>query len=260
MARRTAVRLRGQGGLAWRALPALRLLFRAAGRSWNDFYAWMLDRQERANSIDSIIGRGRSHPGADKGLYDLSRGRYHAEYLKRHGLRPEHRLLDIGCGYGRTAVAVLPYLEPGHYIGTELSRQRLRLARELVAREGLCDRDPRFVLSIDNAMPELDAACVDVIWAQSVFTHMPREEAHMLLAACRRVLVPGGRMLFNYASSPDDAVHERNVKDFCYPDRVMAAMVRSAGFALEVMDDWQDDLQPQHRARHNRMLKLTARD
>ncbi|MFD1808433.1 hypothetical protein ACFSHQ_10805 [Gemmobacter lanyuensis] len=44
------------------------------------------------------------------------------QMLLAEGLRPCHRLLDIGCGPLRTGCRAVPYLNPGNYWGTDLSR------------------------------------------------------------------------------------------------------------------------------------------
>lgn len=249
------MRIRGQGGLLWKMLPLVRLGFSFLGRDWNQFYAWMLNRQEQRNTIGLILRRSRRSPGKDKGLYDVSRGEYHLEYLKRYGLLPGHCILDFGCGFGRTAIPLLGYLKPGRYVGVELSAERIRLAREWVARDGLEDTRPRWIVSMDSSMPYLEDGSVDYIWANSVFTHMPRGETEKAILGAWRVMQPGGVALFNYSISADDSVRNSGIKDFQYPPGLIEGLVRKTGFAVERLDDWQDDLVEEQRAKHNIMLK-----
>jgi hypothetical protein len=42
-------------------------------------------------------------------------GKIQYEFLLDQGLKPEHRLLDIGCGCLRGGVHFTPYLNPGNY-------------------------------------------------------------------------------------------------------------------------------------------------
>jgi ubiquinone/menaquinone biosynthesis C-methylase UbiE len=256
------LKLKGQGQVLWRFLPVVQFAFRLVGRGWNHFYGWMLDRQEQRNTIHTILKRAakRQAPGKDMGLYDLSRGVYHADYLFRHGLKPAHRILDIGCGFGRTGIPLIKRMDKGTYVGVELSAERIRLAREWTALEGLEPREPRWIVAFDNTLPYLADGEIDCVWAQSVLTHMPEDEIRVLLPAVRRVLKPGGTMLFNFTLSPDGSPHRSSVKDYQYPAALMTDLCRTLGFGVEVLDDWQDDLDPDSRALHNMMLKLRKAD
>lgn len=253
------VGLSGRSGLRWRALPVVKYVFFSIGRRWNDFYAWMLDRQERANSIDRILARDRHVAGKDKGLYDISRGPVHAKFLQAQGLKPAHRLLDFGCGYGRTAIAILDYLEPGNYIGVDLSAERIRLCHEYVEREGLDDRKPTFMASKDNAMGYLEDASVDAIFATSVFSHMPFREWREVLTAGRRVLRPGGWFIMNYHLSETGERVVNDLKDFYYTEAEVASLFDELCYDVEPLDGWHDDLAPENRDPLIRMVKLTPK-
>ena len=41
------------------------------------------------------------------------------DFLRRQGLRPDHFLLDVGCGSLSAAIRLLPYMLPSHYWGFE---------------------------------------------------------------------------------------------------------------------------------------------
>ncbi|HXG47860.1 MAG TPA: hypothetical protein VNO52_09560, partial [Methylomirabilota bacterium] len=53
---------------------------------------------------------------------------YQLRVLQANGLRPEHRLLDIGCGPLQGGVAFIGYLAPGHYVGVDRSTRNLAAA------------------------------------------------------------------------------------------------------------------------------------
>ena len=39
--------------------------------------------------------------------------------MVEHGLKPEHKLLDVGCGPLRGGIKFINYLEPGNYYGVD---------------------------------------------------------------------------------------------------------------------------------------------
>jgi SAM-dependent methyltransferase len=45
-------------------------------------------------------------------------------YFKQFGLRPEHSVLDIGCGIGRMAIPLTRFLT-GHYEGFDIVRSEI---------------------------------------------------------------------------------------------------------------------------------------
>jgi hypothetical protein len=65
-------------------------------------------------TLDSLIA---SH-GREEAMSLIVGGQYHAigilesSALITHGLRPEHNVIDVGCGSGRLAVALRFYLTP----------------------------------------------------------------------------------------------------------------------------------------------------
>jgi ubiquinone/menaquinone biosynthesis C-methylase UbiE len=91
------------------------------------------------------------------------------------------RILDLGCGEGGT----LRHLgEPAGAVGVDLFPDKLRFAKEHV-------RGARFVAASADALPFPDAA-FDQVVVRDVLHHVPAPSR--LLAECRRVLAPGGRV------------------------------------------------------------------
>ena len=123
--------------IRWFSLPAIKLLFFGLGKSWNDFYGWMLDYQDRKVTLEQILSR-KGPSDRYKGLWHWEVGENFLKYMVKHGLRPHHTVLDLGCGYGRCAIPIMKYQNKnGKYIGSEISRQRLALAKQWIEREGL---------------------------------------------------------------------------------------------------------------------------
>ena len=71
------------------------------------------------NFYAEALRKGR-HRDIVGGRWDET-GRIQLKILEEHGLQPHHHLLDIGCGSLRLGCKAVPYLDPGHYWGTDLS-------------------------------------------------------------------------------------------------------------------------------------------
>ncbi len=253
------VRLIGTRNLRWKMLPFARWAFVIFGRSWNDFYRWMLNLQERNTTLDMIFTRpgGTKEGERRRGLYAWGRGEYYLEFMRNHGLKPEHRVLDFGCGYGRAAIPLLKFLNAGNYIGSELCDKRIELAEEWVTREGLDNKEPQFVISTDNSMPYLQDKSIDVFWTYSVFTHVPEKEVHQILEALKRILRPKGVIYFNYCAPMEGSPPPPpTLEDFYWEHDKLADVVRSHGYKCELADDWDDSLDAK-RNEEPAMLMLT---
>lgn len=127
-----------------------------------------------------------------------------ASLLKDHaGMSPQSRVLEIGCGCGRTAYALARYLDHGRYVGMDIERVSLEsCARSRV----LTEKGFRFdAMDVRNAEynPEgrysakdyrfpYDDGAFDVVFLVSVFTHMLTDDVKNYIAEISRLLAPGG--------------------------------------------------------------------
>lgn len=147
-------------------------------------------------------GRHRDIVG---GLWDEI-GHLQFSFLIARGLRPEHRVLDIGCGSGRAGVLLAPYLQPYHYFGIDRSAALLKAAeRELAAANvsGAFRETHTFDV---GGWPPFDFAI-----AHSVFTHIPVARLTDCLGAIQPAMRPGAQVLATFFIAPDvdEHRHER---------------------------------------------------
>jgi len=146
------------------------------------------------------------HRGIVGGLWDEI-GRLQFEFLVGQGLRPEHYLLDIGCGSLRGGVHFIAYLEPGHYYGVDKSQELLEAGRRIeLPRYGLVERAPLLV-----EMEDFDFATLGRVFeyalAHSLFTHLPLNSIVRCVMNIDRVLVPGGRFYATFFENPKGKFH-----------------------------------------------------
>ncbi|MBD9436739.1 class I SAM-dependent methyltransferase [Pseudoxanthomonas sp. PXM03] len=115
------------------------------------------------------------------------------EYLLlRHlGLQPDHKLVDVGCGSGRLAFQLREFLL-GEYVGIDVVPDLFRYA------ERKCNRqDWHFYAAPGTTIPEPDCSA-DFVTFFSVFTHLQFEESYRYLQEAKRVLKPGGKIVFSF--------------------------------------------------------------
>jgi len=122
--------------------------------------------------------------------------------------KPACRVLDIGCGCGRTARALVKDHSVREYIGFDVIPESIEWCRNFIEPEA-----PRFkffhydlysaeynpggkLYTHDFRFPCADAS-VDVAFACSVFTHILQPDAEHYLREIRRVLRPDGDALLS---------------------------------------------------------------
>ena len=140
------------------------------------------------------------HRQAVGGLWEEI-GRLQFDFMVDRGLRPEHQLLDIGCGSLRGGVRFVEYLDPGHYVGVDVSADLLAAGRGELRRRGLLEKNPALIedgsFSFSSIGREFDYAI-----AQSVFTHLPLNSIHRCLVSVSEVLRPSGELYATFFDHP----------------------------------------------------------
>ena len=131
------------------------------------------------------------------------------ETLKYFGLKEDAYVIDVGCGSGRLAKPLSQYLA-GRYLGTDVVSELVNHARQIVGRP-----DWRFELAQRLSIPEDDGEA-DMICFFSVFTHLLHEQTYAYLEEAKRVMKPGGKIVFSFLDFTIPAhwnVFESNIGD-----------------------------------------------
>ncbi len=191
-------------------------------------------------------------PHAAIGANWYEHGQHQLSFLVEHGLKPEHRLLDFGCGCLRAGRYFMRYLQPGHYTGVDISESVLEFGRELIRENGLEDHKPNL---IHNADRSLDFSCCkgatfDRIQAYSVFTHLDHNHIAEFFSHLDSVLRPGGVFFFSYNDSDDSC--QTGLKDFRHPFSFFEELAQKHGFEIQEMSKAFKDPGTQNFARVQR--------
>lgn len=140
------------------------------------------------------------------GSYDAI-GQIESDLLRMYGLRDGMRLIDLGCGSGRAATALARDFQI-EYHGTDVVPDLLEYARRNTP------ANYRYSLVDKIEIPDADA-CADMVCAFSLFTHLLHEETYLYLEEAKRVLRPGGTLVFSFLEfkiGPHWAVFRDTVK------------------------------------------------
>lgn len=135
----------------------------------------------------SLVGPAR--------LWEMKR-EFQIKFLKQVGLKPEHRLLDIGCGTLRGGIPIIEYLENGRYSGIEYREEVLDEGRKELRESGLAHKQPSLIAAKDISELNLGKK-FDYIWAFSVLIHMKDNILYDTLKVIRQHLADTGYFYAN---------------------------------------------------------------
>ncbi|QYM78041.1 methyltransferase domain-containing protein [Horticoccus luteus] len=121
----------------------------------------------------------------------LAMGKLECALLVQLGLTADSRVIDVGCGSGRLAcqLAAVPGVR---YLGTDVVEELLAYARELAQRSD-------WVFAVANGVKiEAPDNTADFVCFFSVLTHLKHEDSYRYLQEAKRVLKPGGAIVFSF--------------------------------------------------------------
>ncbi len=185
---------------------------------------------------DGAIAKGR-HRDIVGGRWGET-ARIQMAVLQSAGMTPQDQLLDIGCGALRLGHLAVPYLDPGHYWGTDASLALMRHGRLHELADP--DRLPLSNLVEDAAFtfPSIpDSITLAIVFG--VFPHLSAPALATALTNLRRF--PNLRaVLFTVFLAPEDAGSTRQADGVVtHPDRPpyhvsegsVAGTIAAAGFS-----------------------------
>jgi hypothetical protein len=110
-------------------------------------------------------------------------GREQLDYLRKAGLSPGSKLVDLGCGVLRAGYWIIRFLDSGCYCGIEPHQERLQIGIHSILDPGTIElKRPRF-----HTNPNFDTSVFgvkfDFFLAYSVWTHASKSQIQTMLDA-----------------------------------------------------------------------------
>jgi SAM-dependent methyltransferase len=202
-----------------------RVLIKAVQRN-KRLYRWLLfrhvDAKDRANGVAANLPpaelryRVSSSPDAQNFITIGKKCAADIESALRKvrcDLAKLERILDFGCGCGRTLIHLKELAPHAQFDGTDIDASAIDWCKEHL----------RFgTFKVGQASPPTDYApdSFDFIYAISVFTHLDAPYQFQWLEELRRIAKPGGVLLLTVDSSlvgEKDFVFQRSYEDGLFP-------------------------------------------
>lgn len=193
------------------------------------------------------------------GMWDAI-GDLQFRFLKRQGLNPDHRLLDVGCGALRGGVHFVRYLVAGNYYGLDLNTSLIQAGRVELEKTGLSGKDAHLLVD-DSFRVGRFGTSFDYALAVSLFTHLPLNQIGRCLVRVREVLKPQGAFYATFFQAPtplhlDTITHEpggvvTNYDKDPYHQALaeLEWLAKQAGLSTQYIGEWE-------HPRDQRMLRF----
>ena len=184
--------------------------------------------QEAATIPDSTCAPPKALQDCVGGSYQEVGQEFLQYFIELGHLKPDERVLDIGCGSGRMAVPLASYLSnAAQYRGFDVSHAAISWCRD-----NITPRFPSFRFEFADLLNApynptgqkrpsqyrfpYDDEMFDFVFATSVFTHMLPADMDHYLAEISRVLQPAGRALITFFLLNDNSTALINARRGTY--------------------------------------------
>jgi hypothetical protein len=167
-------------------------------------------------------------------------GRLQFDFMVRQGLRPEHYLLDVGCGALRGGALFIPYLDAGHYMGIDKEAVLLERGKREIRYSTLISKDPQLLVTERFDFSEVRHP-PDFALAVSLFTHLTPQMIQMCMRNLRIVADTRTAFFasfFRVESKSRNPRQSHSHKNFFYTIDELERIAADAGWSAEYIGDW----------------------
>lgn len=172
------------------------------------------------------------------------------EFLKKRGLKPEHRLLDVGCGCLRGGVHFTKYLDEGKYYGIDINKSLIDAGEVELSKAGLLSKKANLLVDDSFAFSKFGVK-FDYMVSISVFTHLPMNIIIRCLKNVKENLSPEGVYYSTFFLAPESVHLDKLRHDpgniitnydsdpFHYSREEVACMAELAQLRVEILGGWE---------------------
>ena len=195
--------------------------------------------------------------------------RMQIDFLERHGLQSSSTVLDLGCGPMRLGSVLIPRLTNGWYFGQDLNPETIVFGEEVLREVGIETSAPYTLFASDQFELAPVDRDVDIVFSNSLFSHLTLNSILVCLKRLESVLAPGG-VIYSTFFAVDPGCSWLEAQPRCkwgnhfqtfphqdpyhYESSVLAGLVTPLGFKMDLMPDYGHPTQTMARFRRRRRL------
>lgn len=177
-------------------------------------------------------------------------GELQFQFLKKYGLKPHHKLADIGCGCLRGGLWQIRYLDSNNYYGLDINASLIKAGQIEVKNENLIEKKINLLVNDKFEISKFNMS-FDYMISVSLFTHLPMNMIIRCLKEARTSLKPEGKYYSTFFMSDKSANIEQIVQKpggkktnydsdpYHYSKEEIEIMAKLAGLKVQVIGDWK---------------------
>jgi len=120
---------------------------------------------------------------------------YQLNTLKLNGLKPEHNLLDIGCGPLQGGIAFIKYLNKNNYYGIDINQESIVAGISQIKKFKLEYKNPFLSSSNSFGREKLKDIKFNFIWASQILYYFDDDKLKDLMEWLSLALLENGKFL-----------------------------------------------------------------
>jgi SAM-dependent methyltransferase len=128
-------------------------------------------------------------------------GHLQFEFIKKRGLLPGHRFLDVGCGCLRGGIHFIQYLNVGNYFGLDINSSLIEAGKLELVSVNCLDKSPNLFVNDKFEFSRFEVK-FNFALALSVFTHLFMNHIGRCLIEVEKVLEPQGEFYATFFQAP----------------------------------------------------------
>ncbi len=190
----------------------------------------------------------KAHRGKVGGFWEKI-GQLQFDFMLVHGLKPNNRLLDIGCGCLRGGVKFIPYLDASNYYGIDINESLLSAAQVEIEQANLEAKKPNLLLNSGFEFEKFKVK-FDFMISVSVFTHLPANIILRCLARVSENLISDGKYFSTFFISknslelslvshqPGNIITHFDQDPFHYSFAEICELASRCGLSATLIGEW----------------------
>ena len=165
------------------------------------------------------------------------------DFLKKFGLKPNHKLLEYGFGLIVGSEFIIEYLDKDKFVGVEISELLVREAKRRIKMKKLEEKNPKFLYLDFPSFDCLKNMTFDFVWSGAVISHISPESLKIIFSELKKFIHKGSKIYF----------------DFRYSEKTKQTSFKSWYYNWEFFENMGDELDYKV-TRINEFVKLDNRE
>ena len=190
-----------------------------------------------------LRGNTSAHRGYVGGMWDEI-GQAQIDFMVNRGLKPHHVFIDVACGSLRAGRHFIGYLDPANYLGLDHHQWLIDAGlKHEVPGAVRIEKRPEFVISEGFEFQKFSKR-PDFGIAQSLFSHLTKDDIRLCLTNFRAVIQPQGRFFATFVPKgflPSDYENPDESADdlaFQYDADELLEIGTLTGWQANYIGDW----------------------